>query len=1176
MHLPLSKKIKQWFIGQPSEMKGVFEEKAQKHSSPLFIGREKDCLFLRSKWRKVLHDQEGQICLLTGSSGIGKSFLVEKFLLTCAKEKKTIIRAKAKECTSGFQILLKQLTSFWQTEKESNSSLSPGVTRNPLLRTEGQIEFQKSSDSWGERDFFPCQQEEAFYQVKRTFEAMAQKQPVILFFDNVDHLDSITWSCLLFLTKTIAKNPIFLILVGPNNSLSSPQKIYQEQLLSRPFFHHWGVLPFSRTVVRSYLNQNFPNNSFSSEFFLIFFQWTKGNPLSCQELAQWLFEKDLLFFRKKQWFYQNSEKISWPKNLDELIRDRVDSFYDKNRSLAHALSLASVQGKFFYIPLIASLWKKLFPHKPLFFSPNPFLEKFPENEKKANLLFGINSSFCSFRRSIYLSYFYNSLPSAQAKTMHRYYAETLEKNLYLNLQSCALHFQAAEVYPKAAYYNFLLAKEKYRQGYHQDAVTFCQKGLQCFISCSHLLRKETRLWINLTLLYICLELESSKKSQQMLEEALAVAQEQKLTTRLPHILYHLAQIEIQSGQKKKAVLHLREVLSCPSLATGYKIRALYQLGKIYSEQEKWHLAEQKLRQSLELGKEKPSVFLIQVLEVLREVLFLQGKGKFVIQDYLEVQQIFQENSLFLEEGECLFSLAQFYENQDNYVSSFEKYKEAQKIFQKAHNKMWEHMVEEGLGRIYALQKKRKEALLAFEKTRGFWQEMQNSLSQASSLNAQGILWRQSQDFTKAEEKHQQALKIYQEQSHKPGQVISWRNLALVFLEKKNSPEAYIALEKAFAIQKKDNPKKISLIWESFAFYYLKQNQWEEALSYLQKKLKSYKSCHTAIYEAKTLEYLSWVNYDRGESSKAKNFCESSLEIREKLGLTASTARNYVLLAQIGLDCGQLQQAEKYFQRSLKINQKEGQVLGEAKVLIKLGSFYASLWQLDKAEKSLKKAQSLAKRYKSGRDLNHCYQQMARVFRKRKQYEKSREWLEKASELPNPHLVKACSFFECGWLFYLHENYDEADSQFSKALISYKKNGNLRGEAKIYHCQGLILLQKNRILEAMEKLSLSFSMKEKLKDTRGLAYTYMGIGQAYIALNRLDKSLENFSKAFAHWKKLCCFPYMAKCLYHLGKLYVQEGQPEKAQEAFSEALDYYKNTDRTLAEEITSYLEELEP
>src|SRR5260370_32218083 len=66
-------------VGQPSGVRGRLEAAATAHALTPFVGREDELRSLMNRWERAL-DSEGQVVLIIGEAGGGKSRLVERLL----------------------------------------------------------------------------------------------------------------------------------------------------------------------------------------------------------------------------------------------------------------------------------------------------------------------------------------------------------------------------------------------------------------------------------------------------------------------------------------------------------------------------------------------------------------------------------------------------------------------------------------------------------------------------------------------------------------------------------------------------------------------------------------------------------------------------------------------------------------------------------------------------------------------------------------------------------------------------------------------------------------------------------------------------------------------------------------------------------------------------------------
>jgi hypothetical protein len=74
----IERTVQLYRVIQPSGVRGRLEAAAAAHGLTPFVGREDELRLLMNRWEQAL-DSEGQVALIVGEAGIGKSRLVQHF-----------------------------------------------------------------------------------------------------------------------------------------------------------------------------------------------------------------------------------------------------------------------------------------------------------------------------------------------------------------------------------------------------------------------------------------------------------------------------------------------------------------------------------------------------------------------------------------------------------------------------------------------------------------------------------------------------------------------------------------------------------------------------------------------------------------------------------------------------------------------------------------------------------------------------------------------------------------------------------------------------------------------------------------------------------------------------------------------------------------------------------------
>ena len=122
----IERPIQLYRVIRPSGVRGRLEAAAAVHGMTPFIGREDELRLLMNRWERVL-EGEGQMSLIIGEAGIGKSRLLQRFREEIAAKPYTWLEARPRHFSKIrlFMLSPKCFASFWRgaaTRLRSGSS----------------------------------------------------------------------------------------------------------------------------------------------------------------------------------------------------------------------------------------------------------------------------------------------------------------------------------------------------------------------------------------------------------------------------------------------------------------------------------------------------------------------------------------------------------------------------------------------------------------------------------------------------------------------------------------------------------------------------------------------------------------------------------------------------------------------------------------------------------------------------------------------------------------------------------------------------------------------------------------------------------------------------------------------------------------------------------------------
>ncbi|MBO1049894.1 MAG: tetratricopeptide repeat protein [Dolichospermum sp. DEX182a] len=320
--------------------------------------------------------------------------------------------------------------------------------------------------------------------------------------------------------------------------------------------------------------------------------------------------------------------------------------------------------------------------------------------------------------------------------------------------------------------------------------------------------------------------------------------------------------------------------------------------------------------------------------------------------------------------------------------------------------------------------------------------------EASSLVSLGSAYTQMGQYPKAIEFHQQSLAITRKIGDRQGEASSLGSLGNVYDSLGQYLKAIEFYQQSLAIFRDigdRNGEATSLIGLGNAYYFL--GQYPKAIEFHQQSLAITRKIGARNGEAKSLNNLGNVYDSLGQYPKAIEFFQQSLAIDREIGDRKGEATSLRGLGNVYNSLGQYPKAIEFYQQSLAIDREIGARNGEANSLNNLGNVYNSLGQYPKAiefyQQSLAILQDIGDRTEEGRTLSN----IGSTLQKQQQ----------------PELAI---------VFYKQSvNVRENIRQDLRKLPREQQASYTQTVASTYRSLASLLLQKNRVMEALQVLDL---------------------------------------------------------------------------------------------------------
>jgi CHAT domain-containing protein/Tfp pilus assembly protein PilF len=275
------------------------------------------------------------------------------------------------------------------------------------------------------------------------------------------------------------------------------------------------------------------------------------------------------------------------------------------------------------------------------------------------------------------------------------------------------------------------------------------------------------------------------------------------------------------------------------------------------------------------------------------------------------------------------------------------------------------------------------------------------------------------DFMKAQDKFEQALRIFQRINSEKGSAYSWAQMGVINLSQGQYAKALEYYEKSLPISRMIgdvNAQGVTL--NNIGAIYRFWGEYAKATEYYEKALAIFKKIGGVKTEGVTLNNVALVYRSWGQYAKALDYYEKALAIFRKIGDVKGEGMTLSNIADVNMAMGKYDQALADLRKTLDIytrikvpTDEVKDSIGEAYLemgdmanaerFIKEAGHNSSLGRLALLKSDFKQAQThyekLLKRAEENRDANNlftAYTGLARVYEAQEDYGKAEGYYEK--------------------------------------------------------------------------------------------------------------------------------------------------------------------------------------
>jgi predicted ATPase len=742
---------------------------------PGFVGRQAQLQRFKELWTETRQGR-GQVILVKGASGLGKSRLVQELIDGLDEATLLIGRCHKDEGSPAYQPFISALKTYFENVRPevADKHLGP-VWREviELLPEMGKIvhgpTFASSSD--GPTPATPV-----------TFlQALAQataKHPWLLVLDDLQWADYRSLRLLNFLGRYCTGMALMIIGLYRDDELE-PNSAFSEAIdpLSQASnFTILGLDPLAEPEVKTLL-ENIWLQPVPDDLVTALFQRSQGHPLFAETLALSLMDEGLVSWRDDRWHFGPVVEANLPQQLGEAILRRISLLSRETQAL---LQQAAILGPSFSVEDLQGMSN---------LSINELLDCLDTALERQLLKEPPGEQRLQFSHGTTQQVLYESLSALKQRLLHREAAEALERQHALNIREMApllaAHFFQAGELERGLTYSIQAASGANAVYTHQNALYWYSRALDVIEQLDEehsthyqrfeLLLARERIYNDLGLRQAQLaDLKALQALAQELKEPAKQAQIHNRQSAYEYLMGHLteASTEAQAGLiaarlANNAVLESKSLIQLADIALHH--------GQFETARDHLQTAQTQLK---------------RVSHQRAEASVLNGFGGLYKQlyDYIEAETCYQHAlavSQFLDDraGQALYlsNLADLLLKKGHYTLARSYQHQALIINRIIGKGQGEAACLNRLAALYIELGRYDQALEYVQEAKLLHSQIEDELGLAEDLRLHGAIIRLStQDYLTARDYLGQALEIFQRLKNKPHQLITWLEIGLSF------------------------------------------------------------------------------------------------------------------------------------------------------------------------------------------------------------------------------------------------------------------------------------------------------------------------------------------------------------------------------------------------------------
>ncbi|MCZ7683413.1 MAG: AAA family ATPase [Sandaracinaceae bacterium] len=316
------------------------------------VGREGELATLRAQLRRALDDEEREIVVVTGPSGIGKSRLVSEIRGDLEREAALVLEGRAaaavrrapagliaEAIARGAGVRAGQPTGEqWRALRQFLSRHASGLDDDDVtfLGVAIGLEAKDSLQLQAAKADPKLMQEHVSGALVAFLERAAERGPVAVWLEDLHWEHPPNLPLFSRVLEALDESPVFVVATARDELFEAHPGLFDELEPTRI-----ALKPLGKRGVRR-LAAAILQGEVSSELEASIRKWSDGNPYLLEEFLSWLVSRDAVIAKTAEWvFTQAPEALGLPVTLEAALQGRIDALGAERKEI---LKIAAVFG----------------------------------------------------------------------------------------------------------------------------------------------------------------------------------------------------------------------------------------------------------------------------------------------------------------------------------------------------------------------------------------------------------------------------------------------------------------------------------------------------------------------------------------------------------------------------------------------------------------------------------------------------------------------------------------------------------------------------------------------------------------------------------------------------------------------------------------------------------------